>query len=429
MADRPPIKGKRLLRLAGMTAGVATGWAGSQLRSAFRNTDAKARVQAAFYGASGVRIARTLGELKGAAMKVGQMASLTSEYLPPELVEALATLQKDAPSMEWEVIEAQIQAELGDAPERLFARFDVEPFAAASIGQVHRATTDDGREVVVKVQYPGVDGAVDSDLAQLRMALRIGRLALDKEAIDSLFDEMRERLHEELDYCIEADHVRLFRELHAEDAHLLLPEVVGERSSKRVLTLTFVDGDPLSAVAGYEADVRRLISERLIRMFFSQLFEHRVIHGDPNPANYAFRPDGTIVIYDFGSVRRYEADWVQGLQRGIRAARAGNAAALDQALVDTGMRDPTRDLPAELYDVLLDIYAPMLASGKAADWVGPEVVERVMPLVPKLLKHAKAFRPTPEVAILKRAAAGHVENLKTIGAPVLLADLLEEYGA
>ena len=413
-----------------MTAGVASGWAGSQLRSAFRSKDARARVQAAFYGASGLAIARTLGDLKGAAMKVGQMASLTSEYLPPELVEALATLQKQAPPMDWEVIEAQIVAELGDAPERLFARFDKEPSAAASIGQVHRATTDDGREVVVKVQYPGVDGAVDSDLAQLRMALRFGRLALDKEAVDGLFGELRERLHEELDYCIEADHVRLFRKLHAGDAHLVIPEVVGERSSKRVLTLTFVDGDPLSAVAAYDEPTRALIAERLTRMFLSQLFVHRAIHGDPNPANFAFRPDGTIVIYDFGSVRRYSAAWVQGIQRVVQIARAGEAAAMDACLVDLGMRDAGRQgPPAEIYAVFLEIYRPMLINETPAQWVGPEVVEQVMPMVPKLLQYATAFRPTPEIAIIKRAAAGHIENLKTIGAPVFLADLLQEYGA
>ncbi len=429
MAARPPIKGRRLLRLAGMTAGVATGWAGAQLRSAFRGEDTQSEIQAAFLRASGLRIASTLGDLKGAAMKLGQMASLTSDYLPPELITALSALQRQAPPMDWEVIEAQIVAELGAPPERLFAWFDREPFAAASIGQVHRARTDDGVEVVVKVQYPGVDEAVDSDLAQLRMALRFGRLALDKEAIDGLFGEMRERLHEELDYCVEADHVRLFRDLRAGDAHLVLPEVVAERSSARVLTLTFVDGEPLSAVATWDEATRRVIAERLTRMFLSQLFVHRALHGDPNPANFAFRPDGTIVIYDFGSVRRYEQAWVQGAARGIRASRLRDPVALDQALIDLGMRDPTREPPVELYDVLLDIYAPMLTVGAPARWVGPEVVDRILPLVPKLLGHARGFQPTPEIAILKRAAAGHFENLKTIGAPVFLADLLAEYGA
>ncbi|MFO0636951.1 MAG: AarF/UbiB family protein [Nannocystaceae bacterium] len=162
MNDRPATKGRRLLRLASMTAQVAGGYAKSRIKAVFQSPEAAARDRAETARSSGELIAKTLGELKGAVMKVGQMASIAKDILPRELAEALATLQREAPPMPYEVIEEQIERELGSSPATLFRRFDKTPFAAASIGQVHRATTDDGREVVVKVQYPGVDEAVDS---------------------------------------------------------------------------------------------------------------------------------------------------------------------------------------------------------------------------------------------------------------------------
>jgi predicted unusual protein kinase regulating ubiquinone biosynthesis (AarF/ABC1/UbiB family) len=213
--SKPPARGQRLFKLASMTADIAAGYAKSKVRSVLGDAEAEER---SFRQASGERLANTLGELKGAAMKVGQMVSAAKELFPPEVTEALTKLQREAPPMDFDVIAEVIEAELGAAPEVLFQHFERKPFAAASIGQVHRARTDDGREVVVKVQYPGVDQALDSDLQQVKLALRLGGLMkVDKRMVDATFLELRARMEEELDYCLEADNVRTFRAFHAAD--------------------------------------------------------------------------------------------------------------------------------------------------------------------------------------------------------------------
>src|SRR5688572_8825696 len=162
MSDRPVSGGRRILRLAGLTTRVAGNYAASRVKSWFQSQDDAERSSERSHRRSGELIAATLGELKGAVMKVGQMASTARDLLPKEVADALSALQREAPPMPFEVIGEQIEREFGAPTETLFARFDRVPFASASIGQVHRAVTDDGREVVVKVQYPGVDDAVDS---------------------------------------------------------------------------------------------------------------------------------------------------------------------------------------------------------------------------------------------------------------------------
>jgi len=159
--DKPVTKGRRFLRLAGMTASVASRYAGSRIKSMFQNSEDAARDRAEVNERNGTRIAETLGELKGAVMKVGQMASIATDILPRELAEPLKALQKQAPPMAYEVIAGQIESEFGALPETLFSQFERKPFASASIGQVHRARTDEGRDVVVKVEYPWFDAAVD----------------------------------------------------------------------------------------------------------------------------------------------------------------------------------------------------------------------------------------------------------------------------
>ena len=302
----PTSKRKRFLKLAGMTASVAGNFAKGRVKGLFQGEEARTRDTQLANAQNGARIAKTLGELKGAAMKFGQLASTAKDLLPNEVVAAMTSLQGDAPPMPYEVIAAQIESEFGSPVERLFDWFDPEPFAAASIGQVHRARTDDGREVVCKVQYPGVDRSVDSDIAHLKLALRAsGLIAFRRQAMDAVFDEMRLRLHEEIDYTNEARNVRNFRRLHEGDAHIIIPDVVGERSSGRVLTLTYEPGDAFDQLeaAGYDQQTRNLLGERLTHMVYRQLFGLHAVHADPNPANFACRKNGDLVVYDFGCVK------------------------------------------------------------------------------------------------------------------------------
>jgi len=428
---RPPIKGKRLFKLASMTASVAGGFARSKVKSLLSDAEGQAEEARRFRVESGERIASTLGELKGAAMKVGQFASAAKELFPPEVADALKTLQREAPPMAYEVIAEQIEVELGAPPEVLFQRFERTPFAAASVGQVHRATTDDGREVVVKVQYPGVDGAVDSDLDQVRLALRLGGLVkVPRDMLDAFFAELRERLHEELDYCNEADNVRMFGAFHRDHPGLIVPEVVGERSAKRVLTLTYEPGEHFDALRAEDTPqaLRDQVGTRLAEMITSQVFELGAIHGDPNPANFAFRRDGRVVLYDFGCVKVLRPDIVEAIRDLLVAARVRDCPGLDAAMIALGpLRPEAAPVPEDFYGRWMDALAPPLWQEGAYDFGASRIGEEVIRLVPGAIKHASWWQPAPELAILDRMVAGHYDNGRAMGARVPTRALMERY--
>lgn len=429
-AHAPAAGRKRFVKLASMTASVATSYAKSRLKTAFASAADAATERAKSYQESGERIAKTLGELKGAAMKIGQMASIQADILPKELANALVKLQKEAPPMPFEVIAAQIEKELGARPEQLFDRFEREPFAAASIGQVHRAKTDDGREVVVKVQYPGVDASVGSDLTHLKLALRAsGLVRLDKKNLDALFQEISARLHEELDYTIEAENLRTFREYHAKHPFVVIPKVVGERSSQRILTLTYEPGDHVNQLdaLGYPQEARDAIGRNLFVLSIGQMFELRAIHADPNPANYAFRKDGAVVIYDFGCVKRLDDRIIEAYARTLWAAIHEDYAGVERGMLDLGARRPDGPAIEPAYyktwrDVLL---APFIADGPF-DYGTSKIHEDVIANVPSLLPRMSSFQAPVEVIFLDRVIGGQYGNLRKIGARGRFYDLVKE---
>jgi predicted unusual protein kinase regulating ubiquinone biosynthesis (AarF/ABC1/UbiB family) len=430
MADRPATKGRRLLRLANMTAQVAGNYAKSRIKSIFQSEEEASEDRKASYQRSGELIAKTLGDLKGAVMKVGQMASVAADILPKEVSDALSTLQREAPPMPFEVIAEQIESEFGAAPETLYQRFDRVPFASASIGQVHRAVTDDGREVVVKVQYPGVDGAVDSDLAHLKLALRAsGLVRIEKKSLDALFAELKARLHEELDYCNESDNVRFFHDHYRDHPCIRVPQVVGERSSQRVLTLTYEPGDHLDETGGYPAETRNEIARQLFHMVADQVFQLQVLHADPNPANFAYRPDGTIILYDFGCVKRLQPEIVDAYVDTIRAALVEDYEALDQALVRLGARNlDGTPYPPENYKVWRDIFGRPFFQQAPFDFAEASLQREALKHVPTFLtKYMTSFQPPAELVFLDRVVVGHYGTLRRLGAKVSLGPLLRQY--
>ncbi len=401
--------------------GLATKVAGDSLRTAvagrfLSKEDSEAGRRAHFHRA-GTAMAQTLGELKGAAMKVGQMASVISEVLPSELTDALASLRAEAPAMPYDVIAAQIEREFSQLPEQLFSAFDPEPFASASIGQVHRATLDDGRDVVVKVQYPGVDTAVDADLRSVRFALRAsGLLSWPKETMHALFEELRARLHEELDYCNEADNVRRFRRFHANRPWVVLPDVVGERSSQRVLTLTYEGGASLEEAATFPQDVRDELGQRLFTLFTDELFVHHAIHADPNPGNFAFRRDGTVVMYDFGCVKDVPRLVVDAYAQTVRASLEADWEAVEAGLLQLGARNPGGPRPADADYARWRkiVLAPFLTA--TYDYGVAELHRQALAETPKFLgMYRNSFLPPKELIFVDRTAMGHYHNLKRLG--------------
>jgi predicted unusual protein kinase regulating ubiquinone biosynthesis (AarF/ABC1/UbiB family) len=430
MAERPATKGKRLLRLASMTARVATGYTASRVKAVFQSKEAAARDRVRAHEQAGELIAQTLGELKGAVMKVGQMASIAGDLLPKELADALGALQREAPPMDFEVIAEQVERELGSAPASLFERFDEKPFASASIGQVHRARTDDGREVVVKVQYPGVDAAVDSDLAHLKIALRAsGLVRVKRKVLDDVFGELRARLHEELDYCNEADNVRLFGEYYQGHPDVVVPQVVGERSSQRVLTLTYEPGRHITELDAFPQEVRNEVGEVLFRMLADQIFNLKILHADPNPGNFAFRPDGTVVLYDFGCVKRLDPNIIQAYRDTIRAGFAEDYAGVEDGLRRLGARNlEGPEVPLDYYKPWRDIFMRPLLGDEPYDYGSSRLQQDAIKLVPGFLtKYLGSFQPPVELVFLDRVVVGTYGNLRKLRAQGQYRRLLEPH--
>lgn len=416
------------MKLAGMTASVAGSYAKTRVRSAFGGD---AQDESENWKETGELIAKTLGELKGAVMKVGQVASQARDLFPPEIANALATLQNEAPPMPFDVIEKQIEREFGMTPDRLFEYFDPEPFAAASIGQVHRARTDDGREVVVKVQYPGVDESCDSDLAHLKFALRAaGVLKLNRKAMNAMFEELRVRLHEELDYCNEADNIRLFQELHKDDEGIVIPSVVAERSSKRVLTMTWEHGDRIDRIdhGVYTQEIRNLLGERVFHAFAKQIFVYHAVHGDPHPGNFAYRPDGTVVMYDFGAVKKLDPNIIDAyydvLRHGIRREWAG----LDKAMIKLGARIPDGPvLDGAFYEPWRDVFVKPFAKDQPYDFAESTLHTQFAKMAPRALKHLDSLQPPTETIFVDRVVGGHYYTMMKLGVVKDFRPLLEKY--
>lgn len=433
---QPAAGARRFIKMAGMTASLATRIAGNALANSFRTEAQREQARDRLNAELGAQMAETLGELKGAVMKLGQLASQGADFLPRELAEPLKKLQKDAAPMPFATIRRQIERELGKPPDALFRTLDRKPYAAASIGQVHRGVLHDGREVVVKVQYPGVAASCDSDLKQLKLALRTARLVkVDKAVIDSLFEEIRTRLHEELDYAQEARNMLLFRDYYAEDPMIVIPAPVPEFSTRQILTMELEPGDTLETVsAGYDQDLRDRLALRLFDFMCRSLFGLHAVHADPNPGNFAWRRDGALVVYDFGCIKRLDADLIRTYRNTVRAALAENWTAVDIGLLRLGARVPGTDpVEAAFYAQWRDIVMQPFISDAPFDFGASTMHLTAAAKAPEVLKRMNQFQPAVKTVYLDRMVGGHYWTLVKLRARVALGprlrDYLEEGGA
>ncbi len=421
------------MKLAGMTASIAGKAAKNSLKHLSSDEEKRLQARSELMQDVGIQIAETLGEMKGAVMKVGQIASQYKDVFPPEVATALEKLQKDAPPMPYVQIRTQVERELKAPINELFTEFEEVPFAAASIGQVHRATLPSGQKVVVKVQYPDVDENCDSDLKQVRMALKIaGVLNMSRELQDQLFNEIRQSLHDELDYTKEAHNLRVFGSFHAEDEGLIIPKVIGSHSSKRVLTLTEEMGDTLTVAATWDNDIKQKIAERLFHFTAGQLFGLYRMHCDPHPGNFAFRTDGSVVAYDFGGIRSYSDSEVKLFRRFAKHAIKGDVTALEQDLITLGIRrDNDTNVPGEFYQQWLDIGLKPLSTAPhqdgAFDFSSSQVHHEVITQMRTSLKYFGQFQPSATTMMLDRTVSGQYWNLVNLGVEIDLSPLVKEY--
>jgi len=263
-------------------------------------------------------VAEELGSMKGALMKLGQMASYIDEDMPQTFRTAMARLQHNAPPMSPALASSVIVDELGDAPERIFARWDPLPFAAASIGQVHRAITREGRAVAVKVQYPGIARTITSDVRNVALLRRVAAAAFPGLDTRSLIDELGERLREEVDYLLEAENQELFAGYYEGHPVIHVPHVVRELSTARVLTSELVVGTRFDDVLQWNQSERNLAAETINRFVSRSLYCLHAFNGDPHPGNYLFHGRGRVSFLDFGLTKHFSDEDLAPLADAVR---------------------------------------------------------------------------------------------------------------
>jgi predicted unusual protein kinase regulating ubiquinone biosynthesis (AarF/ABC1/UbiB family) len=238
-------------------------------------------------------------------MKIGQMASYIDEGLSPAVRRTLSRLQDSVPPMSPQLAAAVVEEELGQPPELAFAEWDPEPIAAASIGQVHRAITHDGRAVAVKVQYPGIAEAIAADLDNVALLRRMLKITAPSQDVDALLAELRERVLEEIDYRREADNQALFARYFQGHPTIIVPNVLPELSTRRVVTSDLAVGAKFADLEDWSQPERDLAAETIYRFVFRSLYELHAFNGDPHPGNYLFHGDGKVTFLDFGLVKHF----------------------------------------------------------------------------------------------------------------------------
>ncbi len=346
MARIPSSRIGRTARVGGLVAGQGARWLGQRAAGAVRAPERAEAARGEWAMGVADDLVTQLGQMKGAAMKVGQVLSTIDFDLVPgaereRFKERLAALRDSVPPADIEQVRAVVEQELGAPPEQRFAEFAARPVAAASIGQVHRARTHDGRDVAVKVQYPGIAEAVETDLRNLNLLFPLVKRLAPGLDVKAVARELRDRIGEELDYEVEAQHQRTVARAFRDHPFVRIPEVDTRMSTRRVLVSEFVAGESFAAVKARPQADRDRFGEIAFRFFYGLLARERLCAGDPHPGNYLLCPDGRVCFLDFGLMRKVPAEYLEGERALARAVTERDAQAVHRGLAHLGyLPDP-----------------------------------------------------------------------------------------
>jgi predicted unusual protein kinase regulating ubiquinone biosynthesis (AarF/ABC1/UbiB family) len=409
----------RLLSLGRLSARLSASWLGASLRRRLATGERRTRIDEARRRADAEQIAATMGQMKGALMKLGQLLSFVSDQVPAEYRQALATLQAAAPPMDFPLVRDVAERELGRSLERAFARFDTRALAAASIGQVHRATLPTGEEVVVKIQYPGVAEAIAADLANVDLLHRM--IAPLYPTLDPrpVIEELRVRLGEELDYRREAANQTAFGELYDRHPYIHIPRVIASHSTARVLTSEYIAGRRFDEIATADAETRSRYGEILYRFVFGSIIRFGVFNGDPHPGNYLFDSAGRMVFLDFGCVKYFPDAMLCTWRQLVSAHLAKDRDGFHRRLVELGfVRHDTPLDPTLLYDYFGYFYEPWHEDREftfSPDYNG-QSLRRVFAPEGRFAGLEKQFNMPPDFVFVNRIQWGVYSLLATLRA-------------
>ena len=360
--------------------------------------------------AHAAQLRAALGGLKGPLMKVAQILSTIPDALPEEYANELAALQADAPSMGWLFVKRRMRAELGHDWQSHFASFEKEAISAASLGQVHQAVSHEGQKLAIKLQYPDMTSAIDADLKQLKLAFSVYERFDSAISTNDIYNELSERLREELDYEREAQNMRLYQHMLKDEAAVNLPSPVDSLSTKRLLTMSWIEGQKLMAFleTNPSQDMRNQIAMNMFRVWYVPFYYYGVIHGDPHLGNYSICPDGRINLMDFGSIRLFRPDFVGGVIDLYKALRDENEDLAVHAYEKWGFHGLDKEAISVLNVWARFIYSPLLEDKVRpiqkvrSGTQGRELAGQVH----SELKRIGGIKPPAEFVLVDRAAVG-----------------------
>ncbi|MEL6643714.1 MAG: AarF/ABC1/UbiB kinase family protein [Pseudomonadota bacterium] len=426
----PQTRLSRLARLGTMASGVAGGMAAEGVRQLGRGKRPELRDLLLTPGNIG-RITDQLARMRGAAMKVGQLVSMdTGDMLPPELAQIMARLRAEADHMPPKQLRAVLNEAWGPDWLKRFKRFDVRPIAAASIGQVHRAETRDGRDLALKIQYPGVRRSIDSDVTNVGALVKMSGLLPPGLDMAPLLDEARKQLHEETDYVREGAQLRRFGALLAGLPDVKLPELAEDFTTDTVLAMTYVAGRPIEEMANAPQALRDKIAAQLIDQTLRELFEFGVMQTDPNFANFLYDAElETLVLLDFGAAREI-APAVAGQFAGVmRAGMSGDRPGLEGAAEEIGFfaKGSAAHHRAAVLEMMWAVFEAV-TSVRRYDFGDPALQERLRVAGMKLGEDRSfAHVPPMDVLFVQRKFAGVFLLAAQLGARVDVRGIVNQY--
>ena len=418
---------RRAMRVGNLGFRVAGSYIGYQMQNLFLDSETRVQNRKTFHQKNAHRIRKELQSLRGPVMKLGQFLSMQSQSIPDEVIQELTELQMHAPPMHPTLMRTQFKKSLGKNPEEIFSQFDMEPFAAASLGQVHYAVTSSGEEAAVKIQYPAIRRAVQNDFSLLRTVMLPARIT--KYVTKEMLQEVERGILQETDYLNEAQNIEFFRKNLKQLPFVRVPKVLKEYTKEKVITMSLMRGEFLDLQLKKKSGQkwRDRLGSHLFELFLYQLFSMGAIHADPHPGNYLYDDDGSISLIDFGCVK-YLSDRIMDYFNAFSDREWENdkkklAQIMNQAF---GKKiDLSNEKDRHFVDALIeynDYLLPSKKSNQTVDFGDPELFDRLFDLFDNALKNHIA---DPDFFFICRAELGLFNVLFKLGAKVNTTEIAD----